>query len=482
MNHTLTPVILNKDSKFVVITYWWGRGNKNKNMQRPCPEEMEEGDRILVQPPTFDKMIQRWISSCKKSKCNYLVEEYPEFAKPGNYQNAINYKPTFIEECLKACYPRSVLYIDGDMLIKTYPHIFDMVNVDYMATGWNVDPRIDWSSLSACIDPYVFETSGGIMYFNNTKTAASIIQMWKDGVKKHVGKADDRIVSMIFNVEKRLLSCNLIQLPSIEYLWFDMDYEGNLNKKNYSTIYVHHPECVTGEDRAYEYGSSTTRHPRMYDYLVSQKTQCRRRDTIYEFIYFDGDRSFLPALDKYFKFLSNKHIKLVKFDEKYGERNVVADQNREMMKQVKPLTIPSTSNIVMIVRDMKQVKKNDQDNVVYHVVKSHKRVIPTIIKYLSSGIDVLYMPETTKKRNIANIMRKVDANDELEFIARNVSKSKSKYRIGYHLVLDTSYPMYFSSKNNVLKHMLYMCRNITSIQSVFNHSTIFLSRIRCKWV
>lgn len=29
----LVPTIINKDSKFVVVTYWWGRGNLNKNMQ-----------------------------------------------------------------------------------------------------------------------------------------------------------------------------------------------------------------------------------------------------------------------------------------------------------------------------------------------------------------------------------------------------------------------------------------------------------------
>ena len=30
------PTIVNPDSKFVVITYWWGRGNVNNNIARPC--------------------------------------------------------------------------------------------------------------------------------------------------------------------------------------------------------------------------------------------------------------------------------------------------------------------------------------------------------------------------------------------------------------------------------------------------------------
>ena len=31
------PTIVNESSKFVVVTYWWGRGNFNSNTSRPCP-------------------------------------------------------------------------------------------------------------------------------------------------------------------------------------------------------------------------------------------------------------------------------------------------------------------------------------------------------------------------------------------------------------------------------------------------------------
>ena len=36
------PIIVNKDSKFVVVTYWWGRGNLNANIARPCISYYEE--------------------------------------------------------------------------------------------------------------------------------------------------------------------------------------------------------------------------------------------------------------------------------------------------------------------------------------------------------------------------------------------------------------------------------------------------------
>ena len=43
----MTPTIVNPKSTFVVVTYWWGRGNLNKNTARPCLEFYEK---ILMRP------------------------------------------------------------------------------------------------------------------------------------------------------------------------------------------------------------------------------------------------------------------------------------------------------------------------------------------------------------------------------------------------------------------------------------------------
>ena len=139
--HSLNPTIVNKDSNFVVITYWWGRGNLNKNTQRPCPEDLKEGEPLTQQPILYEKMIDEWEKACRKYGCNFLAEEYPEFAVKGGYQHAINFKPYFIQLALEASYPRGVLYIDGDMKVLSYPSVFDMHDIDYMARGWNTDSR-----------------------------------------------------------------------------------------------------------------------------------------------------------------------------------------------------------------------------------------------------------------------------------------------------------------------------------------------------
>ena len=67
--HKLTPKIVNEESNFVVITYWWGRGNLNKNTQRPCPEELKEGEPLSLNPIKFEEMIHNWETSCSKHKC-----------------------------------------------------------------------------------------------------------------------------------------------------------------------------------------------------------------------------------------------------------------------------------------------------------------------------------------------------------------------------------------------------------------------------
>ena len=106
-------------------------------------KELEDKKFVKHEATKFEDMIAEWEAMCKRIGCNYIVEEYPEFAFPGKYQLAINLKPLFIKEALRVAgmQGRGVLYIDGDMKLSRYPDIFDMPGVDFMARGWNVDPR-----------------------------------------------------------------------------------------------------------------------------------------------------------------------------------------------------------------------------------------------------------------------------------------------------------------------------------------------------
>ena len=177
-------------------------------------------------------MIANWENACRENGCNYMAIEYAEFAsRKDGTQLAINAKPKFIQKALELCGGKSVLYIDGDMTIRQYPAIFDMDNVDFMARGWWIDPRSSWKAFdegerSIMYDPYNFETSGGIMFFLSSDAAKKLIQSWIEVAEKPIndGKADDRVLSLIFNTRSILTWIRVISLP-IEYLWLTLDYD-----------------------------------------------------------------------------------------------------------------------------------------------------------------------------------------------------------------------------------------------------------------
>lgn len=472
MAHNLKPNIINESSKFVVVTYWWGRGNLNKNMQRPCPEELKAGQELSSPPVLYEKMIERWEGACKKYKCNFLAEEYPEFAVKGGYQHAINFKPYFIDLALKACSPRGVLYIDGDMLIKLYPGICDMEDIDYMARGWNTDPRAgNWKkSGKFCFDPYVFEMSGGTMFFGDTPHGRNLLEFWKKETAKHPGKADDRILSMAIMKNKLLLPLTTVQLP-LEYLWLDMEWddyldEGSDYKKN--KISISHPECLTGEDRAASDGAATNRYPKGYDKAVESLINCDW-DEIYEFVFFD-DKKQIGPFRPYFDFLEEHGVAdLYKFKDKYGPYNKVAVQN---LKLLQTISLTNTDSTVV-------VSPHQFGTPSLVKIEDARMYIPTILKYLINGQSVLFIPgKPTSVRWVVEKAKK----EYLEFVTRNKSKSKGRSKQGYLLELDHTYPIFFSAKSRVLKHLLMMSESFPELQKVFNRTYIFLTRIRCGWL
>ena len=273
---------------------------KNKTLQFKMPElQQYKGMNIYdilhskfqyLGPVQFEEMIGKWEQACAKNKCNYMAVEYPEFAKPGGYQLAINAKPAFIKKALQSCGKRAVLYIDGDMFIRKYPTIFDRTEYDYMARGWNVDPRSSHNiDHSITYDPYSFETSGGIMWFSQNPEALMLADTWIETAesKFNEGKADDRVISMLFNSNKFLCPLKIVQLP-IEYLWLTLDYDERMLDSDGSdespeirkpgrynweyeamekSKFVEHSECLTSEETAAGAGASNDRQPGMYRFI-----------------------------------------------------------------------------------------------------------------------------------------------------------------------------------------------------------------------
>ena len=231
-------------------------------------------------PVQFEEMIAKWEKACADNNCNYMAVEYPDFAEEGGYQLAINAKPMFIVKALEACGKRAVVYIDGDMFIRQYPAIFDRTDYDFMARGWNMDPRASYNiDTSITFDPYTFETSGGIQWFSQTPEARGLAEKWVEisSTKAQHGKADDRILSLLINTFKYLCPIKMINLP-VEYLWLTLDYDDRMIEHIYDWDYnemeqtkmVEHSECLTTEESAASAsgtGSGNDRQARFYGFL-----------------------------------------------------------------------------------------------------------------------------------------------------------------------------------------------------------------------
>lgn len=529
----LVPVLtVNPSSKFVVATYWWGTGNLNKNLQRPCPEEivdpireeMEEelaeedqeygaiyarvgaihklrkekrsrGEGLTEQdkkelkeataaqlayltpyfarpnvraslndrynkaveklkqegkfknPVTFNEMIETWKETCTKANCNYLVVEYPISRE--DYQNGINAKPAFIRKALDACPGKGVLYIDGDMYVNKYPSIFDMKNVDYMARGWNVDPRASAVyKTGVCFDPYIFETSGGTMYFGNTDLSRQLLDEWASEMNKpeNKGKAEDRIISMIVTKQKYMLKANMIQLP-IEYLWLTDIYRTNdpLDASQANAL-IEHPACLTGEERAGEQGAASNRTPEGYDSQITNLTECARKGGLfYEFVFFPTREmvsSFGPYLE-YLKCAKNFETNqplfdVVSFDDKYGKYNSVAYENDSKARAI-PVDGSGAAELPLTA------------------------TIPDILANLYKGRDVQLGGQVQRPPNT-------------EFVAHNLNTETDHYFAP--LRLDVTKPMYISASNVIIQHLLRMCKTLEDINIHLADSYTFVSRIR----
>lgn len=418
----------------------------------PAPEGTQpEYGGLVEQPMIFNDMLQRWENACRAANCNYLTVEYPEFTLnwPKFYQSAINAKPMFIKKALESCGGRGVLYIDGDMLVHKYPKIFDVQGVDFMAHGWNSDPRTnirfkDWQ----CFDPYIFETSGGTMFYANTPAAFRLLKDWNDANNKpsNYKKAEDRVLSMMFTMKNKILDTNIIQLP-IEYLWLTDKYNNFTwdGAANVNDAIIEHPACLTAEEAASEQGAASNRIPENYVEEINRRTECfRYAGILYEYIFFPN-KDTVDSLAPYLKYISANHerkmIDIVPYDDRYGIFNSIVDENKKaVMKMKKPLP-PSP------------------------VILPYTTPIPEILYHLIQGVDV-WIGEKVKQ-----------PGETIEAIAFNKGARIPTNYLST-IVLDITKPMFFSSTSSIVFSLLSMCSSLSDINTHVTDSYMFLSRIR----
>ena len=481
----------------------------------------------FLNPITFNEMIAKWESECTKFKCNHMAVEYPEFTQPGGYQLAINAKPLFIKKALEAVQAsgRSVLYIDGDMYIRKYPKIFDLPDVDFMARGWWIDPRSSWKmEESITYDPYTFETSGGTMMFSQSVESKQLISKWIEQANKpyQAGKADDRILSLVFNTYKFLCSMKIIQLP-IEYLWLSLDYDERMldlvydydKYKMTDSIIIEHPECLTSEDTATGGGAASSRTPKFYEFLEENIEPVSEQ--FHEYMMFPT-KDMVETFKSYLNYMSGvqyvndgnsiliqkgfvnlenpeqneQPLYITNYDNKFGNikypqdadltYNEVAEINmqRSSTMNVDDLALVAMDNGGIIeINDLSRFMKED-DPTKYN----HAKIISLIIKLLNDGKQVIYNPRSMPEYNqmyydllLQDSAEKLQSM-ELIFVPRFTKGATTSSNYFFKPLIQTSQAMMFRPSETLIKFLM-MFLSLDDMSSYLNNGSYeFMSRVR----
>jgi len=481
----------------------------------------------FLNPITFNEMIAKWEAECTKFKCNYMAVEYPQFAMPNGYQLAINAKPLFIRKALAAVQDsgRSVLYIDGDMYIRKYPKIFDLPDVDFMARGWWIDPRSSYQmEYSITYDPYTFETSGGTMMFSQSVESKHLINKWIEQAAKpyQLGKADDRILSLVFNTYKLLCSMKIIQLP-IEYLWLSLDYDERMLEEVYDydkykmteSIIIEHPECLTSEDTATGGGAASSRTPKFYEFLEENIDPVSEQ--FHEYMMFPT-KEMVSTFQSYLNYMSGvqymndgnpiliqkgfvsltnpadneQPLYITKYDNKFGNfkyaqdpdltYNEVAEINMQRSSQmnVEDLgLVPIDNDNIIEINDFSNLMKED-DPTKYN----HAKIISLIIRLLSQGKQVIYNPKSMPGYNqmyyallLQDSVEKLQSM-ELIFVPIFTDGATASSNYFFKPRIETNQAMMFRP-NEILIKFLMMFLSLDDMSSYLNNGSYeFMSRVR----
>ena len=484
-----------------------------------------------LNPITYGEMTARWKQYCDEANCNYLVINYPQFAVKGGYQMAINAKPLFIKKALELCYPRSVVYIDTDMLVRKYPSIFDMDDVDHMARGWHIDPRGSYKSVpyedgdgvikqSIMFDPYTYETSGGTMYFSQSEDSKALIDDWisESSKQNQKGKADDRILSLIFNTNKLLLSMKIIQLPT-EYLWLSLDYDERNLEHVYdynfadmkSSIFFEHPECLTSEDTASGAGASSDRLPKFYGFLDYTNPIS---EEFFEYIMFPN-KEMTEAFRDYHNYMNTvtyicdgndelvkkgfvdcdnpenneQPMYIVNYENKFGNKRHPEDINYTYT-QISEINMQRANNMNLkflgTLIDKKYVEITDT------IKNTQAEIISLIIRLLNDGKTVIYNPSTKPGYNKINYeflndnINGIYKNFEFVFCPKTTQlpvKEMLEFSAIFRPRIEVNQVMLFRPGNRILTDLLSLFLSFESLADyIHNGAYQFISRIRIGFI
>ena len=295
------------------------------------------------------------------------------------------------------------------------------------------------------------------MFFADTPAAHKLLNVWETESHKpeNYGKADDRILSMVFTKYNMVLDTNIIQLP-MEYLWLTnkyapFDFQGAADVKD---AVIEHPACLTAEEAAADQGAANDRYPATYHDDITNRLNCDRPGGVfYEVIAFQSPNA-VDAFGPYLKWMSTTTntqtgkpmFTVVPFAKAYGAWN--------------PNVIKNHIAVGAIMKDRQVPASKDT------VTLPLGTPVPEILYYLVNDVSV----------NVGAPPAGVPLPG-IEIVATNrAARMKENYLA--EIWIDTQQPIFFSHKSRTLRLMLQMCETLEDINTHLRESYVFISRIR----
>jgi hypothetical protein len=215
--------ILNDKSNFVIVSYFWGKNNVNKNS---------------IKKLTYGQQVERLISNCRKFSVNYYIAEYPVFEKSGSYQIALGLKGHFITKCSEK-FAKTIAFVDSDLQLLRYPEIFE-IDADCFFVNWN-------EYQLSCYNPYQVELPGGILGFGNTFGAKTLLHILNEFMLKHLHLAEDKSFSGVISRHFMNTYLRCVWIPA-NYLHLNMSHIYNPSIGEYTHIASLNEDLKAGGD------------------------------------------------------------------------------------------------------------------------------------------------------------------------------------------------------------------------------------------
>lgn len=271
----------NDTTKLGITIIMLGPGSNERNSGKYLPHDGKYDVLVTMrEKKTYGELTNRLIKQCDDLNINYYVEIYD--VKDGNYQELINYKPNFIHNTINK-YNIPVIYTDADMYPTQYLDLFDQTHFDCML--YNARSGIadhfhnELTMEKICYTFDEMNISGGTMYWSNTNASKNALKLWDHISHNNKGKADDRLLDVLFNSTFMLQNLKCYWLPtSYIYITEKLNSQGAHMLSYVNKPIIIHPEDITSEEFI---GSSRNRMP--VDYYFSRTREAEIDETNMKF-------------------------------------------------------------------------------------------------------------------------------------------------------------------------------------------------------